>query len=465
MHGVDIGQSYRNDVNCAEFIDYISKDIYIQQTLSEKMESANFFSILFDGATDNATKDQEGFYVLLFDPHPTEKGKRDKVEVKLYFLGIKNPKASNGGSTAAGIKHGIDQCFQDVGLDHYAEKLIGFCADRANVNKGCKTGVVAELNDLSCSPSLVFIWCLSHWLELAIKQSLEDTKFKAIDEMLLQIYLLNEKSPRKMSQLSDLHLELKDLYQFEQGGVKPLRNCGTRWIAHKTNAMRLLIDKIGLYMQHLEEMAADKSCKRAKLKGYLTQWRKTSMLLNLGFYFELLQPASCLSLALQEEELDPVRAIDALLTIKRRLAKLKAKSINDFSHLAGIKRKSKINEDGHYVYQGVVLKQIDVELDRLNAKKDREVTAIYDIISASLNNECNNLKPIAPVLNCEAWITNDDTDEEDYVLADNKIKQLYQRFSTPLQKAGVELTESEILDEWHDMIRYAQTYLSPEKSN
>ena len=132
--------------------------------------------------------------------------------------------------------------------------------------------------------------------------------------------------------------------------MKPLRSCGTRWIAHKTNAMRLLIDKFGLYMQHLEEMAADKSYKsdqRAKLKGYLTQWRNTSMLLNLGFYFELLQPASCLSLALQEEELDPVRAIDALLTIKKRLAKLKAKSINDFSHLAGIKRKSKINEDGY----------------------------------------------------------------------------------------------------------------------
>ena len=178
LHGVDIGQSYRNDVNCAEFIDYISKDI--QQTLSQKMISANFFSILFDGAMDNATKDQEGFYVLLFDPHPTEKGKRDKVEVKLYFLGIKNSKAFVGGSTAAGIKHGIDQCFQDVGLDHYAEKLIGFCADGANVNKGCKTGVVAELNGFSCSPWLVFIWCLSHRLELAIKECLVDINLKQL---------------------------------------------------------------------------------------------------------------------------------------------------------------------------------------------------------------------------------------------------------------------------------------------
>ena len=124
-----------------------------------------------------------------------EKGKRGKVEVQLYFLGIKNSEL--GGSTGAGIKHGIDQCFEDVGLDHYAEKLIGFGADGVHVNKGCKTGVMAELNGLSCSPWLVFIWCLSHRLELAIKESLEDTKFKAIDEMLRQINLLHEKSPKK----------------------------------------------------------------------------------------------------------------------------------------------------------------------------------------------------------------------------------------------------------------------------
>ena len=111
------------------------------------------------------------------------------------------------------------------------------------------------------------------------------------------------------------------------------------------------------------------------------------------------------------------------------------------------------------------MKQIDVELDKLNAKKDREVTVIDDIISARLNNECSILKSVARVLNCEAWITNDDADEEDWVLADNEIKQLYQRFSKPLQKAGVDITESEILDEWHDMVRYAQTYLNPEKSN
>ena len=49
------------------------------------------------------------------------------------------------------------------------------------------------------------------------------------------------------------------------------------------------------------------------------------------------------------------------------------------------------------------LHQKDVELDRLNAKNDREVTAIDDIISARLDNECNILKPVARVLSSETW--------------------------------------------------------------
>ena len=55
----------------------------MRNSLSQKLKNANFFSIFFDGATDNSTKDQECFYVLLFDPNSTEKGKCDKIEVSL----------------------------------------------------------------------------------------------------------------------------------------------------------------------------------------------------------------------------------------------------------------------------------------------------------------------------------------------------------------------------------------------
>ena len=237
MHGVDVGQANRNDKNCAEFIDYIGKDLH--DNVSKKLKNSNFYSILFDGSTDNSVKEQEGFFVLTFDPKPD--GKPDKVEAKMNFFGIKNTKASDGGAAATGIKHGIEECFKDAKIDDFTKKLIGFCFDGANVNKGDKTGVMAKM--LKKSPWLVFIWCMAHRLELAIKEGLGGTKFDDINEMLLNIYLLYEKSSKKLSQLGELVEKLKDLYEFTSGGIKPKRSCGTRWIAHKISAMKVLIDK------------------------------------------------------------------------------------------------------------------------------------------------------------------------------------------------------------------------------
>ena len=378
MHGVDIGNAYRNDISCGDFVDYVGKGM--RNSLSQKLKNANFFSIFFDGATDNSTKDQECFYVLLFDPNSTEKGKCDKVEVSLNFLGLRNIRACDGGSTADGIKFGIEQCFDEVGITNYSEKLIGFCSDGANVNKGDKTGVKALLKEHS--PWLIFIWCLSHRLELAIKEALNDTFFSVIDEILLHLYYLYEKSPKKCGELADLHQELKTVYEFDAGGLKALRSSGTRWVSHKLNAMRLLIDKFGLYMHHLQNMVSDvksySSDQRAKIKGFIKKWKKTSVLLNLCFYFEVLLPVSKLSLALQQEDIDPVKAIDALVTIKEKLTKLKERPVEQFSSISTIKRKSSINEDNDLVYQDVVLNEMEKEIQKLSNKQGKEFTAVED---------------------------------------------------------------------------------------
>lgn len=33
---------------------------------------------------------------------------------------------------------------------------------------------------------------------------------------------------------------------------------GTRWITHKLNALQLMLDKFGIYLQHLQSMSEDK---------------------------------------------------------------------------------------------------------------------------------------------------------------------------------------------------------------
>ena len=73
---------------------------------------------------------------------------------------------------------------------------------------------------------MVFIWCIAHRLKLALSDALKTIEFQEVDDMLLKMYLLYKKAPKKLRQLEELH----DLYQqtmrFEEGGVKPEKIIG-----------------------------------------------------------------------------------------------------------------------------------------------------------------------------------------------------------------------------------------------
>ena len=48
-------------------------------------------------------------------------------------------------------------------------------------------------------PWIAFAWCMAHRLELAIQDALNDTFFDEIDDMILRIFYLYQKSPKKNS--------------------------------------------------------------------------------------------------------------------------------------------------------------------------------------------------------------------------------------------------------------------------
>ena len=75
---------------------------------------------------------------------------------------------------------------------------------------------------------------------------------------------------------------------------------GTRWITHKLNALQLMLDKFGIYLQHLQSMSEDKSFKsadRQKFKGWLRKWQQARIPLLACLFLEILSPAKMLSLA------------------------------------------------------------------------------------------------------------------------------------------------------------------------
>ena len=82
------------------------------------------------------------------------------------------------------------------------------------------------------------MWCLAHRLELSVKDALKGTTFDLIDEMLLRLYYIYEKFPKKCRELDDVVLELKKFIEFDDAGVRPVRASGPRWITHKLSAMK-----------------------------------------------------------------------------------------------------------------------------------------------------------------------------------------------------------------------------------
>lgn len=191
-------------------------------------------------------------------------------------------------------------------------KLVGFGADGASMNSGNKNGVKALLK--KNAPWLVYTWCVAHKLELALKDALNGTVFDDVDDMLTKLYSLYHKFPQKMHKLKQLHDLLN--YEFEEGSVKPKHASGTRWIAFKLSALRIVLDKYGVYMQHLENLSSDKEVTDCqKLKGYLRKWKSSCLLLYVALFIDVLNPAAILSKAFQDDPIDSVGAMHKCITL------------------------------------------------------------------------------------------------------------------------------------------------------
>ena len=90
---------------------------------------------------------------------------------------------------------------EEVDGDH-CQQLIGAGTDGASANisnAGLKGIVKSKLE------WIVWMWCLAHRLELGIKDALKGTYLDGIDDMLLCLYYIYEKSPQKCCELTDIH--------------------------------------------------------------------------------------------------------------------------------------------------------------------------------------------------------------------------------------------------------------------
>ena len=261
-------------------------------------------------------------------------------------------------------------------------KLVGIGTDGASANiaaSGLK-GLVEERLDW-----VFWMWCMAHRLELAIKDALKPTAFGLVDELLLRLYYLYEKSPKKCRELEDIITDLKVCFSFDDAGVNPVCASGSRWVAHKQNAMKRVFSKFGAYTAHLAALAEDRSLKpadRAKLKGYNNKWTDAKYLFGCALFVDLLKPCMIFSKCMQSDEVDILGALNALLKTLKETDKLASKPLEQWLTYAATLAKC-TDEEGHKVYQCQKLKKYSEALTYYSSKYEGYCSGVSDQIKSS----------------------------------------------------------------------------------
>ena len=213
-HGVELGAAYQNRNYAGKIIDYIPEKL--ANDLKVALTNANFYSVLTDGSTDASITEKEAIFTIHFDPSPIGE---DCVKICTSYLDLAGLKNAN----SRGVIEAINDSFKSIGIDTYVDKLVGFGSDGASANCGKKEGVKTLLQE--SNEWLVFGWCVAHRLELSLKDRLKATSFTDVDDMILHLYYLYKKSPKKLRQLKEL-VSLYKNTEFYEGGFRPRKVSG-----------------------------------------------------------------------------------------------------------------------------------------------------------------------------------------------------------------------------------------------
>ena len=104
----------------------------------------------------------------------------DNFQPKLTFLSLKDLPSQD----ANRIMSAIIEAFNDVQMPFLKDKLVYLACDRATVNCGTKAGLAVKSREVGAS-WLVFVWCMSDRIELALKDSLDNAMQPIIDSIIL----------------------------------------------------------------------------------------------------------------------------------------------------------------------------------------------------------------------------------------------------------------------------------------
>ena len=473
--GVDLGPAYRTKDSAKNFIHYIAEAQ--RHTFMEDLPSVHFFSFLMDGSVDVGKVEDELIVIL----YCMKDNSSEEIWSCTRFFSVQAPSRAD----AAGLIECLGGALKKLGIDDLLDQakvlgvegkpvLVGGGTDGASVNISEQNGMRGTMQ--RALPWLFWGWCYAHRLELACKDSLSSKLFKDIQEMLLRLYYLYEKSAKKSRELLDIVEDLREVYDFSQGGDLPVRAQGSRWITYKRRALQRVIDQFGAYLSHLSTLAQDKSTKsddKARLVGYIRNWSQSRILVGCALYVDILKPPSLLSLTLQHDKLDLVLGIKHILKTIKSLKALASQDPLQWPTVKLVCSRIK-DEDGSKQYQGALLhcyntrtlecckeqaladlKQLDLKMrDRLkwsDVKLLRSILLFIDTQGWQVKSSSTN-----------TGMSDSDGGEEDNLDGiKSALESITSAFRAPLEAKEVNL--SSLHDEIEEVVDHARRYLSIDK--
>ena len=473
-HGVDLGPAYRMPDSAKSFTSYIAKSQ--RQTFLNTLSSSGlrFLSFLMDGTTDAGNQEDE-LIVLLYC---SEDATAQEISPCTRYLSIHSP----GKADASGLLSCVSEALKFMSVENVLDKdsvlgvearpvLVGGGTDGASVNIGDHTGLKAQMQ--RALPWLFWSWCYAHCLELACKNAFSSSLFTNIVEMLLRLFYIYKKSPKKSHELANTVDDLRFVFEFPKGGHLPVRSHGTRWVSPKRKALQRVLDRYGAYIHHLSTLTEDRSLKpddRQRLKGYLLKWRQPKMLIGCAMYVEALKPVSLLSLALQKEGADIVTSIENTLKSVKALKSLSELDPIKWSTVKLVKSRLKDVGD-QKEYQGVALQNFDSTLEQCKKHVKDDIHRLEQRIKERLEwSDIKLMRSILVFLETQSWqksFSEDSSgtmlDLDDFAEVRAAVEYIISIFRIPLEAKG--MCAASIQDEVEDVVSYARKYLPISSEN
>ena len=307
-HKVDLGNAYTSNKSGREIAIFLSNSLLkynVVKPLNDKRQL--YFSLLYDGSSSAKTNDEKKLYVI-----KTCKNGSPKFDI----LSLQQPEDTN----AEGLHMALQRAVSNAKFTFpRKDRLIGVGSDGASANKS-----LYKLEKAAVGDHLVFSWCLSHKLELALHDAFKSSNLdsKAQKQLELEFYLF-KKATLKW-RLFKRYAEVceKTPYRYK-------RPDGTRWVSHQLTAISIHLRNLPTmlaFSNEQVEMPYNNTMKKekARMEGIRKDASSLQLLIYQAVRYDIMAYSVPCSLTLEKSSLLMPEAITSIETAISTLLKLSA---------------------------------------------------------------------------------------------------------------------------------------------